>query len=188
MACTAFLDACVLYSAPLRDILLRLALRDLCRLKWSPSVHVEWMRRLAVNRPDIPGERLERLRELIDSHARDALVENYSGLIPGIELPDPADRHVLAAAIVGRADVIVTFNLSDFPTAALAPYGIEAQHPDRFLTHLLVRAPDVGLAAMQDLRRGLRNPPVTANDHLALLHRHGLPSFAAALERLESGR
>ena len=188
MACTAFLDACVLYSAPLRDILLRLALRDLCRLKWSPTVHVEWMRSLAASRPDIPRERIERLRELIDSHARDALVENYVRLIPRIELPDPADRHVLAAAIVGRADVIVTFNLADFPAAALAPYGIQAQHPDRFLTRMLDLSPDVVLAVLRNLRRGLRNPPLSASDHLALLHRHGLVSFAAALERLESGR
>jgi hypothetical protein len=95
---------------------------------------------------------------------------------------------VLAAAIVGRADVIVTFNLADFPAAALTPYGIEAQHPDRFLTHMFDLAPDVVLAVMQELRRGLRNPPLNASDHHALLHRHGLASFAAALERLESGR
>ena len=48
----------------------------------------------------------------------------YHGLIPSLQLPDPDDRHVLAAAIVGRCDVIVTQNIQDFPEAALAPYGI----------------------------------------------------------------
>jgi hypothetical protein len=88
------------------------------------------------NRPDVSREKLERTRILMDQHAGDALVAGYEDLFPGLQLPDPNVRHVLAAAIRGRADVIVTANLRDFPTGTLAPLGIEAQHPDEFVLHL----------------------------------------------------
>lgn len=145
MAYTALLDACVLYPNMLRDLLLRLAVTDLYRAKWSADIHDEWMRSLAANRPDIPPEHITRVRNLMDENVRDALVEDYASLVPGLTLPDPKDRHVLAAAIVGRADVIVTFNLRDFPADTLSPFGIEAQHPDEFMRHQFDLAPDLGL-------------------------------------------
>jgi len=80
---------------------------------------------------------------LMDQHATDAMVTDYQHLIPGLQLPDPNDRHVLAAAIRARADVIVTINLRDFPPEVMAPFGIEAQHPDEFILHLLDLAPGV---------------------------------------------
>ena len=95
----AFLDASVLYPAPLRDLLLELAVSDLFRAKWSASVHEEWIRALLRNRPDLTAERLERTRRLMDAHVRDALVTGFEDLIGGIELPDH-DRHVVAAAAV----------------------------------------------------------------------------------------
>ena len=61
----------------------------------------------------------------------------YEDLIEGLHLPDPDDRHVLAAAIRGRTDVIVTANVRDFPPEILTPFEIEAQHPDEFVMHLL---------------------------------------------------
>jgi hypothetical protein len=63
-------------------------------------------------------------------HVRDSLVEEYENLIEAIDLPDKDDRHVLAAAIKGRADLIVTRDLKDFPADKLARWGLEAQHPD----------------------------------------------------------
>jgi len=109
MAYTALLDACVLYSAPVTDLLLRAALTDLCRVKWTVEIHDEWMRNLARNRSDLPQWKIERRRDLMDRHARDALVTGYAALIPTLDLPDLEDRHVLAATIIGRADVILTF-------------------------------------------------------------------------------
>ena len=126
---TALYDACVLYPAPLRDLLMHLALTDLFRAKWTNAIHDEWMRNVLTNRSDLTAAQLGRTRDLMNAHVRDALVENYEPLIPALTLPDADDRHVLAAAIRGRADVIVTFNLSDFPKAALDPYGIAAQRP-----------------------------------------------------------
>ncbi len=74
---------------------------------------------------------------------RDCLVTGYEDLIASLSLPDPDDRHVLAAAIRADADVIVTYNLKDFPAETLAPFDIEAQHPDDFLVSLLDQAPGV---------------------------------------------
>jgi hypothetical protein len=78
---------------------------------------------------------LERTRDLMDTCIRDCLVTGHERLIPSLELPDPDDRHVLAAAIVGRCDAIVTQNLKDFPAEALAPFQIETQHPDGFFSN-----------------------------------------------------
>ncbi len=75
-------------------------------------------------------------KELMNSHVRD-LITNYEYLIPRLQLPDPDDCQVLAAAIIGGVDVIVTTNLSDFPQSILNQYDIEAQHPDDFISDLL---------------------------------------------------
>jgi predicted nucleic acid-binding protein len=120
---TALLDANVLYPAPLRDLLLQLAITDLFRAKWTADIHREWIEALLRQEPHRDRTKLERTRALMDSHIRDCLVSGYESQIPTLELPDPDDRHVLAAAIVGRCDVIVTQNLRDFPDTALAPYG-----------------------------------------------------------------
>lgn len=114
MAFTALYDACVLYSAPVRDVLMHIALADLCAARWTNAIHEEWIRAVRENRPDLKREQLERTRDLMNVHARDALITNFEDLIPSLALPDPDDRHVLAAAIRGRADVIVTYNLRTF--------------------------------------------------------------------------
>ena len=130
-------DSCVLYSAPLRDLLMRLALTDLYQAKWTKDIHREWMRNLLKNRPDLTKERLELTQSKMDSHVRDCLVTDYEDLIENLKLPDPNDRHILAAAIKVNAQTIVTYNLIDFPPSVIAKYGIDAQHPDEFLRHLL---------------------------------------------------
>ena len=110
----------------------------------------------------------------MDKHAVDALVTDYEDLIPDLHLPDPDDRHVLAAAIRGHADVIVTMNLRDFPSDTIGSFGIEAQHPDEFVLHLLDLAPGAVVAAAQDHRQSLKNPTKTVAEYLETLERHGL--------------
>jgi predicted nucleic acid-binding protein len=178
---TALYDACVLYPAPLRDLLMELALTDLFRAKWSSMIHDEWTRSVLKNRPDISPDVLKRTRELMDMHVRDCLVEYFEDLIPALQLPDPKDRHVLAAAIRGRADVIVTYNLKDFPEKDLRKYGIAAQHPDEFLTHVLDLAPGTVCAAAQTHRKRLRNPGKTVDQYLEALERQALNEFVAKL-------
>lgn len=112
---TVIYDACVLYPAPLRDLLMRLALTDLYRARWTDMIHDEWTRNVLKQWPDLKAEDLERTRSLMNAHVRDSLVTGFEHLIPSVELPDADDRHVVAAAIHGGASLIVTFNLKDFP-------------------------------------------------------------------------
>jgi predicted nucleic acid-binding protein len=181
MAFTAIYDSCVLYPAPLRDFLMQLALADLYRAKWTNSIHDEWIRNVLADRPDLRPEQLERTRELMNMHVRDCLVEDYESLIESIALPDPDDRHVLASAIRARADVIVTFNLDDFPAEILKKYGIEAQHPDEFLTHLVDLAPQAVVFAARTCRARLKNPPRSADEYLDTLAAQRLPQTVAFL-------
>ena len=116
---TVIYDACVLYPAPLRDLLMRLALTDLYRARWTDMIHDEWIRNVLLQRPDLKREDLERTRSLMNANVRDSLVTGFAHLIPAIELPDADDRHVVAAAIHAGANLIVTFNLKDFPAEAL---------------------------------------------------------------------
>jgi predicted nucleic acid-binding protein len=178
---TAIFDACVLYPAPLRDFLMHLAITDLFRAKWTDEILDEWIRNLLKNRPDLTRERLQRTRDLMNRHVRDSLVSGYQDLIPSLVLPDENDRHVLAAAICAGADVIVTCNLSDFPTVTLEQYGIEAQHPDEFITHLIDLAPLVVCAAVNQHRTSLENPPYSVEELLAAFEKQHLGQTVAKL-------
>ncbi|HMC61752.1 MAG TPA: PIN domain-containing protein [Candidatus Solibacter sp.] len=166
---------------------MHLALIGLFRVKWSADVHEEWISNLLKKRPDLTREKLERTRILMDKHAIDALdridalVTGYEDLIPGLQLPDPDDRHVLAAAIRGHADVIVTMNLRDFPSDAIGPFGMEVQHPDEFVLHLLDLAPGAVVAAAQNHRQSLKNPPKTVAEYLETLERQGLTQTVSVL-------
>lgn len=178
---TAFYDASVLYPSELRNLLMHLALTGLFRAKWSAGVQEEWICALLRRRPDLSREKLERTRMLMDQHATDALVTGYEDLIEGLHLPDPDDRHVLAAAIRGRADVIVTSNLRDFPAEILGQFGIAAQHPDEFILHLLDLGPGLVVAAARDHRESLKKPPKTIEEYLNALEARGLTQTASVL-------
>lgn len=132
MRCVVIYDACVLYPAPLRDLLMRLATTGLFAARWSEQIHDEWTRNLLQRRPEL-ADALPRTVERMNQAVRDALVTGHEPLIGGLTLPDPDDRHVLAAAIRAGAQLIVTFNLKDFPEETLSSFGIEAVHPDTFL-------------------------------------------------------
>ncbi|MGI4831412.1 MAG: PIN domain-containing protein [Janthinobacterium lividum] len=178
---TALLDANVLYPAPMRDLLLQLAVTDLFRAKWTAEIHREWIEALICNQPHRDRAKLERTRDLMDSSTRDCLVTGYEALIPSLQLPDPNDRHVLAAAIAGRCDAIVTQNLKHFPEKALAPYGIDVQHPDEFFSNQLNLAPGAFCGAVQKVRQRLQKPPYTIEQYLDILTGNGLVATAAEL-------
>lgn len=180
---TAIYDANILYPAPLRDLFIRLAQAGLVRARWSEAIHDEWIRNLLKNHPALTVERLTRTRELMNEAVRDCLVTGYEGLIDSLILPDADDRHVLAAAIVAEADVIITFNLSDFPEHILASRGIEAVHPDEFLKSLFDVAPGAICSAIKRQREALRNPPKTAEELLATLESHGLIETVGQLKQ-----
>jgi len=170
----AIIDACVLYSAPLRDLVVRLGQSGLLQARWTDEIHDEWMRNVLKNNPKVSRDRLERTRSLMDGAIRDSLVVGYSTLVPSLDLPDPDDRHILAAAIQCKAGVILTFNISDFPAEALAPYGVDARHPDDLLSELLDAAEDAFCDAARLQREGLKNPPMSVAEFLAKLEAVGL--------------
>lgn len=178
---TVLLDANVLYPAPLRDLLLQLALADLFRAKWTNAIHDEWIGSVLADRPDLTRPQLERTRGLMNAHVRDCLVTGFEALVAALELPDPNDRHVLAAAIVGRADMILTFNLKDFPQRHTAPYRIAAQHPDAFVARLLELDERRVCGAVRECRQRLRSPPKTVAGYLDTLAAQRLPATVSRL-------
>jgi len=177
----AFLDASALYPSLLRNILMRLALRDLFRAFWSERVQDEWTRSVLRDRPHISAVSVARTRRLMEDNIEDASVSGYEHLIGTVTLPDVDDRHVLAAAIHCGATIIVTANLRDFPSDVLAAHDIEAQHPDAFILDLFRTSPSEVVAALRELRSDLVNPPMTAADLLSALARQGLPASAETL-------
>ena len=180
---TVVFDANVLYPAPLRDFLMQLALTDLFRAKWTNMIHNEWIRNILKNRPDLSQEQLERTRNLMNAHVRDSVVEDYEFLIPTINLPDKDDRHVVATAIQGHADMIVTFNLKDFPSSELDKYNLEAQHPDDFIYNQMDLHPALVCQAAASHRKSLKNPPKTQDEYLDTLLNQGLTQTVAELKQ-----
>jgi predicted nucleic acid-binding protein len=162
---------------------MHLALSDLYHAKWTAQIHEEWMRNVLVNRKDLTLKQLERTRDLMNAHVRDCLVEGYEKLIGAVELPDQNDRHVVAAAIRASAAVIVTYNLKDFPKEIIGEYGIEAQHPDQFISHLIDLAPGVVCTAVKRLRKSLNNPIIGSDDYLAILEKQSLPKTVSQLNK-----
>lgn len=185
MRCSPFTvvyDACVLYPNLLRDVLMHLATSDLYRARWTAEILRERKAAILRNRPDIDPKAIDRTAELMEKAVDDALVTDYEALIDGLTLPDPNDRHVLAAAIRCGAAVIVTSNLKDFPPERLSPYGIEAQHPDEFIENLFDLDNAAVLKAVQQHRKSLKRPPYDADEYLEVLRRQGLVQTARLLE------
>ncbi len=179
----AVYDACVLYPAPLRDLLVRVALAGLVRAHWTDQIHDEWTRNVLANRPELAASSIERSRRLMDAHVHDALVTGYEDLVPALSLPDPDDRHVLAAAVRIKATAIVTFNLSDFPPEVLRPLNVEAVHPDVFVSRLLAESPAEVCQAVNRQRAGLTRPPKSVDEFLPALEQCRLPLTVAGLRR-----
>ncbi len=154
--------------------MIRLALTDLFAAKWTVRIHEEWIRNVLENRPDIPQEQLQRTRALMDDAVPDCLVTGYEALIEGLNLPDDNDRHVLATAIRAGAQIIVTFNLKDFPADALEPYGIEVMHPDVFAEYQMELHDGAVVFAAKQQRAALINPPKRPEYYLETLASQGL--------------
>ena len=133
MAFVVLYDACVLYPNTVRDLLIRIHQAGLVQAKWTDKILDESFAALRRRRSDIDEERLDRLRRLMITAVPDCLVTNYEPLIDGLDLPDPDDRHVLAAAMRARAQVIVTDNQRDFPAGSLASWDIDAKTADEFV-------------------------------------------------------
>lgn len=185
MPFVAVYDANVLYPSTLRDVLIRVAQAGLVQAKWTDQILDETFRNLKANRPSLDPDRLERTRRLMAGSIRDVLVVGYEPLVGMLKLPDADDRHVLAAAIKARAQIIVTFNLKDFPADQLAPWDVEAVHPDVFLEAQVDLSPQVVYATLQQIADSWISPPsAVVGDVISSLEREGLVAAVAALRAL----
>lgn len=181
---TVLLDACALYPAPLRDLLMHLAVTGLFRAKWTDQIHDEWIQAVLKTRKDLTLTQLTRARMLMDSHVLEAKVEGYEWRIDQLSLPDPDDRHVLAAAIECRASLIVTFNTRDFPNETIKPFGVQSIHPDDFILDQLELSSELVLVAVNRQKESLKNPAPTWSEFFQTLRDQNLHKTVEKLEQL----
>lgn len=184
MAFGVVYDACVLYPSHLRDLLLRIAKAELVHARWTDRILDECFVNLQRDRPDLKPDLLARTRTLMCAAVPDCLVTDYEPLIDGLQLPDPDDRHVLAAAIKCGAQVIVTFNERDFPFEALSQFDIEPKHPDDFVVETIDLAPAVVAGILETQWRALSRPPMSREEFLGALEKLGLVRSVVRLRDL----
>jgi predicted nucleic acid-binding protein len=176
---TALLDACVLYPIATTDALLSLATAGLFAAKWTREIEREWIAALEQRRQDLQG-RLEVRRDAMRDAVPDWEVPEvaWAPLVAGYNLPDANDRHVLAAAVAGHADCIVTANLRDFPAEIVRAYGIEVVDPDRFIINQWDLDPLIAMASFKRMRARWRNPQATPENFARAFEQSGLPATA----------
>jgi len=175
---TALLDANVLYPFLLRDLLLSLAEVRLYKPKWSKQIEEEWIRNLLTDRPDLNPEKIKNIAITMNQAFEDATVSDYEPLIPSLSLPDPDDRHVLAAAIVSRSDVIVTMNLRDFDEKELGKYNIDTVHPDTFIVNLIDLDIEKAIKAIQEMVQRRKKPTLNIIELIQRIENSKLPKAA----------
>jgi len=177
----AVLDACVIYPPVLRDLLLGVAACGLYQVHWSDRILREWVRATAKRGPAAMAE-AEVQASLMNAAFPRALLRAQPDVEARLMLPDPDDVHVLAVAIAGHADCIVTFNAVDFPRHILADEGLARRDPDGFLWELWSHHPgEVGqvVADVHARAQALAGGPLARK---ALLKRVRLGRLARALD------
>jgi predicted nucleic acid-binding protein len=175
---TVILDANILFPAPLRDFFMYLAILGGIQARWSKRIEDEWTRNLIAKRPDLSPERVYRTAAAMNAAIPDALVEDFEQLEQALVLPDPDDRHVLAAAVKGKAQVIITKNLRDFPAQTTQAFEIEVMHPDVFVHHLLHLEPRPVIQTIKAIKAALKNPPKSFLEILDTLEQQEMPLTA----------
>jgi len=179
-------DACVLYPFHLRNLLIQFAVEGLVAARWTDAIHDEWIRSL-VNAGDVSRERLLATRDLMKAVLPEADVRDYIRHEGTLALPDPNDRHVLAAAIKARASIILTWNLRHFPESETAKHNIAIRDPGSFLTALCDEDPETVAAVVDAARANLRRSEPTAEEYLQALEKQGLKVFVSLIRAMSSG-
>ncbi|MGH6928915.1 MAG: PIN domain-containing protein [Dongiaceae bacterium] len=179
----AVYDSCVLYPFEVRNLLVQFAFDRLVEPRWTDEIHDEWIRNLVANTPGLTRSRLEQTRDLMKQAVPSADVTGYQQHVPTITLPDPDDRHVVAAGIAGGASIIVTWNLKDFPAIELSRHGLKAQSPDALARRLYTADPTLVVASVKRARANLQKSKPSAAQYLHILGQRNLAGFAAALQK-----
>jgi hypothetical protein len=179
----AVFDACILYPFHLRNVVVQAAVDRLVEARWTEEIHDEWIRNLAARAPAVPIERLQNTRRLMDDALPTAMVSGYENHVPGVSLPDPNDRHVVAAGIAARACIILTWNLRHFPAKELKKFGLRGETPDAFPSGLYDRVPDLTVGSLANARRNLTKTRVSASDFIKILNGQKLIELAKRAEK-----
>ncbi len=179
----AVFDACILYPFHLRNVLIQLAVDRLVEARWTDEIHDEWIRNLATRSPAVPIERLLNTRRLMNAVLPTALLGGYEGHLLKVTLPDPDDRHVVAAAIAAGASIILTWNLRHFPAKELKKFGLRRETPDAFVSGLYDKAPDLVIGSLANARRNLTKTRLSASDFVKILKSQKLLDLAKRAQR-----
>ena len=180
-------DANVLYSILMTDLILSLGEAGLFRPRWTIEIHEEWIRNVLEDQPERTREEMERRRAFMDQAIDHDLIEGYERHIANLNLPDPDDRHVLAAAIEGAAEIVLTYNLRDFPAAALSNFGISALHPYVFLCRQITAEPALVMEVIEKMRVKRKRPEISQEQLLDKLARLNIPKFVKTLREAGYG-
>lgn len=180
---TVVLDACVLVPIALADTLLRIAEREIYRPLWSERIPDEAADSILEVHPAVDAQSIERRFAAMRETFADACVDGWESLQLDLALPDPDDLHVLATAVRGKADAIVTANLRDFPVDDLKAFDLEVIHPDNFLLDQLDLAPRIVIEVIREQAAHARQPPLEPIDLLVRLARCGVEGFADEARR-----
>jgi predicted nucleic acid-binding protein len=178
----AVLDTNVIYPVVIRDLLFWFAHYDLYTPKWSKRIFIEWER--VMERKVVSKDEIQRRLQVANKAFPDALVNNYEGLLKTLELPDPDDCHVLAAAIKTNANVIVTSNLKDFPGNYIESFGLKVKSADDFLTDIIDLNPDEAVKAFKEMVLNKKKPELDEYHVLDMLRNSGLNDTANYLHAL----
>lgn len=181
MTFKVFFDANVLVPATLNDIILNLASAELFKPLWSDQIFGEVERTLQ-NKIGMSQDAIQRRLAQMNSSFPEAKVENYQELTTGITCTDPKDSHVLAAAIIGSAGALVTFNLKDFPSDLFELHGLDLEHPDDFLAGQFDLDSSTCAAQMALLLKRWDRPSLTLAELITTIQ-ESLPLFSAELEK-----
>jgi predicted nucleic acid-binding protein len=175
-------DENIFYSILMTDLVLSLGEAGLYRPRWANEIHEEWIRNVLANQPQRTREQLERRRAFMDMAIGNDLIENYDRHIESLILPDPDDRHVLAAAIEAEAEILLTYNLRDFPEMVVATYGISVLQPDNFLCLFIRKEAETVLLVIEEIRVKRKPPEISQTKLLEKLARLSIPGFVRMLQ------
>lgn len=181
---SVFLDANVIYSITLTDVLLTLAEHDLFLPLWSPNVLQEAQEAASRTLPDAAQQAFRKRLIMMDQAFPESSIHVEESEWSQFDLPDPDDRHVLAAAAQGQADALATRNIKDFPQKLLDSFSIQVITPDDLLCVLLRRNPEATANAIRELIDSRHRPPINIPDFAKRLERSGATQFAAAIAHI----
>ena len=174
-------DACVLHSACCRDILIQCDIDGHFRLRWTKLILAETQHSILRRRPDLNSTQIRRTFKLMNRACPDALQISDKQPHPRLNLPDPNDNHILAAAINTNSEIILTFNLKDFPSGILNQYKIKAQHPDDWLNKFYQSKPSDLLSSLEKCRTRLRSPTLNIREYKSELKKCGLSRLSSLI-------